>query len=808
MTEQEKPESVEARAAKVQGIGCKRKRVEDARFTQGKGRYVDDIKLPGMLFGDFVRSPYGHARIKSIDVSKALAHPGVKAVLTAKDLEPLSLHWMPTLAGDKQMVLADGKVLFQNQEVAFVVAEDRYIAADATELVEVVYEELPVIIDPFEAEKEGAPILREDIADNLDGAHGKRRHPNHIFTWTEGDKDAAHAVISSAEVVAEEMIYYPRTHPCPLETCGCVASMDKVNEHLTLYGTFQAPHVVRTVAALLSGIPEHKIRVVSPDIGGGFGNKVGVYPGYVCSIVASIVLGVPVKWVEDRMENLSTTAFARDYWMKGRIAATKDGKITALDAHVTADHGAFDACADPTKFPAGFFHICTGSYDIPTAHVQVDGIYTNKAPGGVAYRCSFRVTEAAYLIERMIDVLANKLGMDPVELRLKNFIKKEQFPYTSALGWEYDSGDYDTAMRKAMEAVDYAGLRQQQAARLEAFKRGETRSLMGIGVAFFTEIVGAGPVKNCDILGIGMFDSCEIRVHPTGAAIARLGTISQGQGHATTFAQILATETGIPADRITVEEGDTDTAPYGLGTYGSRSTPVAGAATALAGRKIRAKAQLIASHLLEVHHNDLDFEVDRFVVKGAPERFKTMAEVAFAAYNTPIPGVEPGLEAVSYYDPPNMTYPFGAYICVLDIDVDTGVADIQRFYALDDCGTRINPMIIEGQVHGGLTEALAIAMGQEIKYDATGNVMGASLMDFFLPTFMETPNWETDHTETPSPHHPIGAKGVGESPNVGGVPAFSNAVMDAFRPFGLNHSHMPHDHWRVWKIAQSLGLHG
>nr|MBX2854690.1 molybdopterin-dependent oxidoreductase [Paracoccaceae bacterium] len=279
MSEQEKPESVEARAAKVQGIGCARKRVEDARFTQGKGRYVDDIKLPGMLFGDFVRSPYGHARIKSIDPSKALAHPGVKAVLTAKDLEPLSLHWMPTLAGDKQMVLADGKVLFQNQEVAFVIAEDRYIAADATELVEVVYEELPVIVDPFEAEKEGAPVLREDIADNLDGAHGKRRHPNHIFTWTEGDQDATHAAISSAEVVAEEMIHYPRTHPCPLETCGCVASMDKVNEHLTLYGTFQAPHVVRTVAALLSGIPEHKIRVVSPDIGGGFGNKVGVYPG-------------------------------------------------------------------------------------------------------------------------------------------------------------------------------------------------------------------------------------------------------------------------------------------------------------------------------------------------------------------------------------------------------------------------------------------------------------------------------------------------------------------------------------------------
>ena len=795
------------RTAKLKGIGCARKRVEDARFTQGKGNYVDDIKLPGMLFGDFVRSPYAHARVKSIDTSAAMALDGVVAVLTAKDLEPLGLHWMPTLAGDKQMVLADGKVLFQGQEVAFVVARDRYVAADAVELVEVEYEELPVITDPFEALNSDT-VLREDLAPGADGAHGPRRHPNHIFLWEEGDKSATEEVIANADVVAEEMVYYHRTHPCPLETCGCVASMDKVNGKLTVYGTFQAPHVVRTVASLLSGIDEHNIRVVSPDIGGGFGNKVGVYPGYVCSIVASIVTGVPVKWVEDRMENLMATAFARDYWMKGKIAATKDGKITGLWCHVTADHGAFDACADPTKFPAGFFHICTGSYDIPVAYVGVDGVYTNKAPGGVAYRCSFRVTEAAYFIERMIEILAIELNMDAAELRRINFIRADQFPYHSALGWEYDSGDYHTAWDKALKAVDYAGLRTEQAERIEAFKRGETRKLLGIGLTHFTEIVGAGPVKNCDILGMGMFDSCEIRIHPTGSAIARLGTISQGQGHATTFAQILASEIGIPADKITVEEGDTDTAPYGLGTYGSRSTPVAGAATALAGRKIRAKAQMIAAYLLEVHDDDVEFDIDRFAVKGAPERFKTMAEIAYAAYHQAIPGVEPGLEAVSYYDPPNMTYPFGAYICVMEIDIDTGETQIRQFYALDDCGTRINPMVIEGQVHGGLTEALAIAMGQEIAYDEMGNVKTGTLMDFFIPTAWETPHYTTDHTETPSPHHPIGAKGVGESPNVGGVPAFSNAVHDALRPFGLRHTHMPHDHWRIWRAAHELGLDG
>ena len=799
--------SHDQRVAGLKGLGSSRKRVEDARFTQGKGNYVDDIKMPEMLFGDFVRSQYAHARIKSVDTSKAVALPGVIAVLQAADLAPLGLHWMPTLAGDKQMVLADGKVLFQGQEIAFVIAEDRYICADAIELIEVEYEELPVVVDPFKALLPGAPVLREDLAGQTKGAHGERIHHNHIFRWEVGDKDATEAVVADAAVVAEEMVYYHRTHPCPLETCGCVASMDKVNGKLTLWGTFQAPHVVRTVASLLSGIPESSIRVVSPDIGGGFGNKVGVYPGYVCSIVASIVTGRPVKWIEDRMDNLMATAFARDYWMQGKIAATAEGKITGLWCHVTADHGAFDACADPTKFPAGFFSICTGNYDILVAYVGVDGVYTNKAPGGVAYRCSFRVTEAAYFIERMIEVLAIKLGMDSAELRRINFIRKEQFPYQSALGWEYDSGDYHTAWDKALKAVGYDALRAEQAQRVAEFKAGKTRSLMGIGLSFFTEIVGAGPVKNCDILGMGMFDSCEIRIHPTGSALARLGTISQGQGHATTFAQILATEIGISADLITIEEGDTDTAPYGLGTYGSRSTPVAGAATAMAGRKIRAKAQMIAAYLLEVHDNDLEWDVDRFVVKGVPERFKTMKEIAYAAYNQAIPGLEPGLEAVSYYDPPNMTYPFGAYICVMDIDADTGVADIRSFYALDDCGTRINPMIIEGQIHGGATEAFAIAMGQEIAYDEMGNCMTGTLMDFFLPTAWETPHYTTDFTETPSPHHPIGAKGVGESPNVGGVPAFSNAVHDAFRPYGLTQSHMPHDHWRIWRIADQLGLH-
>jgi len=669
------------------------------------------------------------------------------------------------------------------------------------------YEPLPVVVDPNRAMAADAPVLREDIKDKMDGAHGGRKHYNHIFTFEAGDKAATDTAFENAEVAIKELIVYQRVHPSPLEPCQCIASFDKVRGELTLRGTFQAPHVIRTVASLIAKLPEHKIHVISPDIGGGFGNKVGAYPGYICAVVASIVTGRPVKWVESRSENLSTTSFARDYHMTAEIAARRDGVVTALRVHTIADHGAFDACADPMKWPAGFFSIVTGSYDFPVAYCCVDGVYTNKAPGGVAYRCSFRVTEAAYCIERAMDVLAQKLGMDPAELRMKNLIRREQFPYQSALGWEYDSGDYHTALQRAMDKVGYAALRAEQKERREAFVQGETRELMGIGVSFFTEIVGAGPSKNCDILGIAMFDSAEIRVHPTGSVIARLGTKSQGQGHETTYAQIIASELGLPAGDVTVEEGDTDTAPYGLGTYGSRSTPVSGAATAVAARKIKAKAQMIAAHLLEVHDDDLEWDVDRFRVKGAPERFKTMKELAWAAYNSVPKGLEMGLEAVSYYDPPNMTFPFGAYISVVFVDVDTGAIRVRSVYALDDCGTRINPMIIDGQIHGGLAEAFGIAMGQEIRYDDDGNVLTASFMDYFIPTAVETPQWTTDWTTTPSPHHPIGAKGVGESPNVGGVPCFSNAVNDAFAFLGSTHIQMPHDLWRTWTAADQLGLH-
>ncbi len=416
------------REAKLQGLGSSRLRKEDARFIRGKGTYVDDIKLPGMLFGAMVRSPYAHARIKSINKAKALAVPGVVAVLTADDLKPVKLHWMPTIGGDVQAVLADKKVCFQMQEVAMVIARDRYCAADGADAVEVDYEELPAIVDPHKAMAADAPIIREDIADKDEVGHGKRTHPNHIFTWEAGDKPGTDAAFANAAVTVREEILNPRVHPCPLETCGCVASFDKVTGQLTVYMTSQAPHLVRTVVAMLSGIPESKIRIIAGDIGGGFGNKVPIYPGYVIAIVASIVTGVPIKWIESRIDNISTTGFARDYHGIGELAADKDGRIKALRFAALADHGAFNSHVSATKLPAGLFSICTGSYDIPKAYCRVDAVFTNKAPGGVAYRCSLRVTEAVYLIERMIDVLAQKLGIDKAEIRARNFIKADKFP--------------------------------------------------------------------------------------------------------------------------------------------------------------------------------------------------------------------------------------------------------------------------------------------------------------------------------------------------------------------------------------------
>jgi len=779
--------------AKICGMGHSMKRKEDPRFIRGKGNYVDDIKLPGMLYMDIVRSPYAHAKIKKIDTSAALKIPGVLAVIDGPTLEKYNLHWMPTISADTQMVLPIDEVMYQAQEVCAVIATERYIAADGADAVEVEYEPLPVMVDPLKSIAPGAPVLRKDKKDKKD---------NLAFHWEAGDRADTERALQAAEVVAEQYVYVPRIHVASMETCGCVADFNSAEGKLTVYMTTQAPHAVRTVFALVAGhvgLSEERIRIVSPDIGGGFGGKVPVYPGYVIAVAASVVIGKPVKWIEDRMENLQADSFARDYHMKVRLGAKKDGTLTALSIKTIADHGYTNASANPMKYPAGLFSICTGSYDLKHAFCEVDAVYTHKPPGGVAYRCSFRVTEAVHAIERVVDVLAQKLKMDPAELRMKNFIAPERFPYKSVLGWEYDSGNYPAALKKAMDIVDYKALRAEQ---VEKRKRGE---LMGIGICSFTEIVGAGPSKDFDILGIKMFDSAEIRVHPTGKALARFGTKSQGQGHETTYAQIVAEELGIPASDVQVEEGDTDTAPYGLGTYASRSTPTSGAAASLAARKIRNKAKAIAAHLLECSEADLDWVPGKFFIKGVPDKAKTIQECAFAAYTNMPQGMEPGLEATHYYDPPNLTFPFGSYICVVDLDRGTGEVKVRRFVAVDDCGNIINPMIVDGQIHGGLAQGVGPALYEEISYDEDGNISGGSFLDYYVPTALECPTWETDKTVTPSPHHPFGAKGVGESATVGAPPAIANAVVDALSHLGVTHVDIPITPEKVWQLLKKAG---
>ncbi|HET9248361.1 MAG TPA: aerobic carbon-monoxide dehydrogenase large subunit [Actinomycetota bacterium] len=775
-------------AEEIRGVGHSVRRKEDDRFIRGKGTYIDDVNLPGMLHMAILRSPFAHAKINGIDTSRAAAVPGVIAVVTGELMAQHNLAWMPTLSGDTQAVLATDKVRFQGQEVAAVIAETAYIANDALELIDVDYDPLDAVTSPQQAVAEGAPLIRDDKED---------QDSNHIYSWESGDKDKTDAAFADADVVVSLDTHYPRSHPAPLETCGCVADINPATGQATIYMTSQAPHLIRTVFALVAGLPEENIRVISPDIGGGFGNKVPVYPGYVVATAASLLLGHPVKWIEERTENLISTGFARDFHMHGEMALKRDGTMLGLRVSLLADEGAFYADAQPSKFKVGLFHIVTGSYDLPTAHVSAEGAYTNKAPGGVAYRCSFRVTEASYMIERLVQNAAYELDMDPSDLRLKNFIDKEQFPYESATGFVYDSGDYHGAMNLALEKVGYAELRkEQEAGRAEG-------KLIGIGLASFTEVVGAGPHKDYDILGVKMNDGAELRIHPTGKAILKISSKTQGQGHETTFAQIVASELGIQPEAIKVMHGDTDNTPCGLGTYASRSTPTVGAATAMVSRRIREKAVKLAAHLLEASEEDVEYADGRFFVKGAPENAKTIQEVAFAAYTNFPDGMEAGLEGVFYYDPPNLTFPFGTYAVVVEVDPDTGVWKVTKMVAVDDCGVRINPMIVEGQIHGGLTEGFGTAAMELITFDESGNCIGSTFMDYLLPTAWETPRFELHATVTPSPHHPIGAKGVGESATVGSPAAFVNAVIDALQPLGVKNIDMPLTSAKVWEAIQA-----
>ncbi len=773
---------------KIGGLGASRRRVEDNRFVRGKGNYVDDIVLPGMLHMEILRSPLAHAKIKSIDTSAAWEIPGVRLVLTGEMMAARNLAWMPTLSYDTQAVLATDKVRFQGQEVAAVIADDPYIAKDACLKIVVEYEALPVIVNPTQSMALGAPLIRDDK---------ENQTSNKIFDWEIGDKQATDKAFADADLVSKLELHYPRSHPSPMETEGAIADYDRATGKLTVYMTSQAPHIIRAAVALVAELPEHLIRIVSPDLGGGFGNKVPVYPGYVISILASILCERPVKWIDDKSGNLISTHYARDVYLKGELALRKDGKILGFRMHTLSDHGAFFSDAQPSKFKIGLLHSAFACYDIPVAHLVAEGFYTNKAPGGVAYRCSFRVTEGMFFQERMVQAAADDLGMDQAEFRRVNFVKDNDFPHRTAFGFLTDSGQYGKCLDIGLEAIGYKDFKKEQA---DAAKRGR---LLGIGISTMTEPLGAGNSREYDILGIKMFDSAELRVHMTGKAILRTGAKSQGQGHETTWAQIVAHELGIPADDIVVEEGDTDTAPFGMGTYASRSTPVAGAAVAMASRKVRAKARKIAAHLLEVSEEDIEWELGRFYVRSSKDRGVTIQECAMAAYSNMPDGMEPGLESVSYYDPPNLTWPFGAYFVKVEVDPETGVWDVLKVVAVDDCGVRINPMIVEGQIMGGLTEAYAAAAMQFITFDAAGNCIGSNYMDYLLPTAWETPGFELHEVVTPCPHHPIGAKGVGECATVGGPAAFVNAVVNALKGSGVRNIDMPLLPDRVYQALQT-----
>lgn len=772
----------------IGGLGARRTRVEDDRFVRGKGNYVDDFKLPGMLHMEVLRSPIAHARINSIDTTKAWQIPGVHMVITGEMAARHNLAWMPTLSYDTQAVLATDKARFQGQEVAAVIADDPYIAKDACDAIEVDFEPLDPVINPAQGVAEDAPLIRDDKYGQED---------NICYSWEVGDKAATDRAFAEADYISTLDLHYPRSHPSPIECCGSIADYDQATGKLTVYMTTQAPHIIRAAVALVAELPEHLIRIIAPDIGGGFGNKVPVYPGYVVSILGSILLGRPVKWIEDKTGNLISTGYARDMYCHGQLAVREDGKILGVRLHADTDNGGFFADAQPSKFKIGLYHSAMACYDIPAGYCTAQGHYTNKAPGGVAYRCSFRVTEAMFFQERLIQQAAYDMEMDPAEFRRMNFVKPEQFPHRTPFGFLLDSGQYEKCLDLALDQIGYDDFLAEQE---QAWAEGRR---LGIGVSTMTEPLGAGNSREFDIIGIKMFDCAELRVHPSGKAILKLGSKTQGQGHETTFAQIVSHELGIPADDILVTHGDTDNTPFGMGTYASRSTPTAGAATAMVSRKVRAKARKLAAHLLEVSEEDVEWELGRFYVRGAPDRGATIQECSMAAYGNMPDGLEPGLENNAYYDPPNMTWPFAAYIATVEVDPETGVWDVLRVVAVDDCGVRINPMIVEGQIMGGLTEAFAMANMQFITFDAEGNCIGSNYMDYLLPTSWETPGYELHEVVTPAPHHPIGAKGVGECACVGGPAAFVNAVMDAVSDTGVRNIDMPVLPDRVWEALRT-----
>jgi carbon-monoxide dehydrogenase large subunit len=780
-------------------FGASLKRVEDARLITGNGRYTNNLNQPGMVHMAVVRSPYAHARILSIDTARAVGMPGVIGVYTGQEMRDAGFGGIPcawvvpdsdTKTPEHPPVAVD-TVRYVGDAVAIVVAETEQQARDATYAVDVDYDVLDAVTDGRRATADGAPQLHDDVDNNL------------CFHWTVagGDIDAAFAV---ADVVVTDTIVNQRLIPMAMEPRAALARWDVAMEELTLWVTSQNPHIARFLLSLDTGIPEHKIRVIAPDVGGGFGSKIPHYPEDSMVIFASQKTGRPVKWNESRSENFQATSHGRDHHQEVEMAATSDGVILGLRAKVWANLGAYLSTA-ATGVPT-ILHglMLSGAYTFPAVHEDVYGVFTNTTPVD-AYRGAGR-PEATFMVERMMDLVAHEIGMDAAELRRKNLIPPFTDGHEVITGLVYDTGNYEPALDLAMQMVDYPALRKKQT---QLRQQGR---YVGIGIVTYTEICGLGPSEVAGAVGFGggLWESAIVRFHPSGKVNVMVGVSPHGQGEATTFAQIVGDQLGLLVGDVEIIYGDTDLTPMGWGTYGSRTTAVAGGAIMGAIAKIKEKGVKIAAHLLEASTEDIEFADGKFSVKGSKDQSMTIQDIALAAntaWDMP-EGVEPGLEASAFFNPSNFVYPFGTHIAMVEVDPETGEIELQRYAAVDDCGPIINPMIVEGQIHGGIVQGVGQALWEAAGYDENGNLVTGSLMDYAIPKAGSFPPFELGKTETPTPVNPLGVKGVGETGTIASTPAVYNAVMDALVPLGVKTIDMPMTPERVWRaIRDAEGGH-
>jgi aerobic carbon-monoxide dehydrogenase large subunit len=775
-------------------VGQALKRKEDPRMITGRGTYIDDMVLPGMLHAALVRSPEAHARIVSIDKSAAEARDDVVAVFTGEDLAadfagPLPMVWDPPgvdINTPEHWPIALGEVKHVGDPVAVVVGRNRYSVVDAAEDVVVEYESKPVVVDPEAALEDGSPLVWEQFGTNK----------THEWAISGGDIEAA---LAEADVVVEQRMVNHRTSGAPIEPRGAIG--DEQMDNFTLYSSTQIPHIARFAIGGMLGIPEDKLRVVAPDVGGGFGAKLQVYGEEALVVALARRLDRPVKWTETRSEHMTTSHHGRDQIIHVTLAAKSDGTLTGVRARIVCDLGAYQTLLTPF-IPELGFPVMGGCYKIPAIDVHFDGVFTNKFATD-AIRGAGR-PEATYWIELAMDKLARELDMDPLELRRKNFIGKEEFPFTTALQITYDSGDYHGALDKLLSNFDLDGFRREQE---ELRSRGVYR---GVGFSTYVEVCGLAPSRAVGPQGVGLqgafWESAQVRVHPTGSATVYSGLSPHGQGLDTSLAQIVADRLGLDPANIDVIHGDTDQGPWGWGTYGSRSLSVGGEAVARAALRVQEKAKRICAALLEAAPEDIELKDGKYQVRGSPDKAMTMADIALAAHIPPqeMPAdIELGLEAIAAYDPENFVFPFGAHACVVDVDAETGKVTVVRYLCVDDCGPAVNPALIDGQIHGGVTHAIGQALYEQVVYDSDGQLVTGTFVDYALPTAAELPSFETDRTETPSPVNSLGVKGIGEAGAIGATPAVTAAVLDAIRPLGVEWLDMPLTPVRVWEAIQA-----